>query len=64
VREYTLIYDGNCNVCQLIVSGIEKCDRNDLLEIVPSQLPGVPERFPWILPNEYAESLQLVRARD
>ena len=64
MREYTLIYDGNCNVCQRIVSGIEKWDRNDLLEIIPSQLPGVPERFPWILPNEYAESLQLVRARD
>ena len=43
MREYTVIYDGHCNVCQRIVRGIEKWDRNDLLEIIPSQLPGVPE---------------------
>jgi predicted DCC family thiol-disulfide oxidoreductase YuxK len=64
VREYTVIYDGHCNVCQRIVRALEKWDRNDLLEIIPSQDSKVPARFPWIPEHAYVESLQLVRAHD
>jgi len=64
VREYTVIYDGHCSVCGRIVRGLAKWDRNQLLEIIPSQQPGVLERFPWIPEQEYVESLQLVRASD
>lgn len=64
MTEYTVVYDGHCNVCKKIVGGLEKWDRNHVLEIVPSQLPGVKERFPWIPEKEYIESLQLVRTRD
>ena len=64
MREYTVIYDGHCNVCGKIVRGLAKWDRRDQLEIIPSQTPGVKERFPWIPDKAYVESLQLVRARD
>lgn len=64
MTEYTVVYDGHCNVCKKIVAGLEKWDRNHVLEIVPSQLPGVKERFPWIPETAYIESLQLIRARD
>jgi len=46
------------------VRALEKWDRNDLLEIIPSQQPGVSARFPSIPERAYVESLQLVRARD
>jgi len=61
---YTLIYDGDCRVCSRIVDVLTRWDRNRELEIVPSQDPGVRERFPWIPPHAYVESMQLIRASD
>lgn len=63
-RAYTLIYDGNCGVCGRIAAGLGNWDRGGRLEILPSQAPGVHERFPWIDPPAFAESMQLVRASD
>jgi predicted DCC family thiol-disulfide oxidoreductase YuxK len=60
--EYTVVYDGNCGICQRLVRKLGKWDRDRLLEIVPSQNPGVQARFPWISARAYSESLQLVRA--
>jgi predicted DCC family thiol-disulfide oxidoreductase YuxK len=39
-------------------------DKNRELEIVSSQAPGVHERFPWIPPRAYVESMQVIRASD
>jgi predicted DCC family thiol-disulfide oxidoreductase YuxK len=64
VTGYTVVYDGNCNVCGKIVAVIAKWDRNNQLEIIPSQTPGLVIRFPWIPERAYVESLQLIRARD
>jgi predicted DCC family thiol-disulfide oxidoreductase YuxK len=47
-----------------MVKMLERWDRNRQLEIIPSQAPGVPERFPWIPPRAYVESLQVVRTAD
>jgi predicted DCC family thiol-disulfide oxidoreductase YuxK len=61
---YTVIYDGDCRVCSRSVNLLKKWDRNRDLEIIPSQTTGVPERFPWISPRAYVESIQVVRNRD
>jgi predicted DCC family thiol-disulfide oxidoreductase YuxK len=61
---YTVIYDGDCRVCGRIVDVLTRWDRNRELEIVPSQAPGVRERFPWIPPGAYVESMQVIRTRD
>jgi len=63
-REYTAVYDGSCNVCGRIVSVLERRDRDRRLEIVPSRDAAVAERFPWISPAAYAESLQVIRTAD
>lgn len=61
---YTLVYDGDCRVCSRIVDVLARWDRDHELEIVPSQAPGVHERFPWIPPRAYVESMQVIRVSD
>jgi len=63
-RCYTVIYDGHCKVCGRMVEMLTRWDRNHELEIIPSQAPGIRERFPWIPPRSYVESVQVVRIRD
>lgn len=64
MRDYTVVYDGNCKVCTKIVTAIGKWDRDQQLEIISSQTPGLHDRFPWISEDAYRKSLQLVRRRD
>ena len=61
---YTVIYDGDCRVCSRIVDVLTRWDKNRELEIIPSQAPGVHERFPRIPPRAYVESMQVIRASD
>lgn len=63
-RDYTVVYDGSCNVCSRIVSVLERKDRDERLEIIPSGEVEVARRFPWIPPSAYAESLQVIRTAD
>ena len=63
-REYTVVYDGRCNVCSRIVTVLERRDRDKRLEIVSSAEREVADRFPWIPPAAYAESLQVIRTAD
>lgn len=63
-RRYTVVYDGQCKVCGRSVELLSRWDRNHELEIIPSQTPDVKERFPWIHPRDYVESIQVVRNRD
>jgi predicted DCC family thiol-disulfide oxidoreductase YuxK len=63
-REYTVVYDGRCNVCSRIVTVLERRDRDKRLEIVSSAEPDVADRFPWIPWPAYAESLQVIRTAD
>lgn len=58
-RQYTVVYDGTCRVCSKLANVLRKWDRN-VLEVIPSQTPGVYARFPWIPVHAYRESLQLV----
>ena len=59
-RPWVVVYDGNCKVCGRIVRTLRAWDKRGVLEIVPSQRPGVRARFPWLTPNHYAESVQLI----
>jgi predicted DCC family thiol-disulfide oxidoreductase YuxK len=59
-RPYTIVYDGACKVCGRIVRLLKRWDRDELVELVPSQQPGVMARFPWIPARAYSESVQLV----
>ena len=57
---YTVIFDGDCAVCQRFVDILRRWDRGGSLEIVPSQGAGVKDRFPWIAPEAFDASIQLV----
>lgn len=57
---WTVIYDGQCRVCGRIAETLRHWDAGRSLEIIPSQTPGLHARFPWISPQQCAESLQLV----
>jgi predicted DCC family thiol-disulfide oxidoreductase YuxK len=59
-RSYTLVYDGDCKVCGRLVKLLRAWDRNDEIEVVPSQQAGVTARFPWIPARAYAEAVQLI----
>jgi predicted DCC family thiol-disulfide oxidoreductase YuxK len=63
-RPYTVIYDGDCQVCSRLVKLLTKWDRNHELEIIPSQKPGVQQRFPWIPARSYVDSIQVIRNAD
>lgn len=64
VRPYIVVYDGHCGVCGRIVERLARWDNGRQLEIVPSQAPGVPQRFPWIDSRAFIDSMQVVRSAD
>ncbi len=59
-RPYTVVFDGTCKVCTRLTHLLEKWDRDQLLEIAPSQDSAVTARFPWIPARAYADALQLI----
>jgi predicted DCC family thiol-disulfide oxidoreductase YuxK len=59
-RPYTVVFDGTCKMCSRLSRVLEKWDRHRVMEIVPSQRPGVAARFPWIPRHAYAEALQMI----
>jgi predicted DCC family thiol-disulfide oxidoreductase YuxK len=59
-RPYTLVYDGHCKVCGRLVKLLRAWDRDQEIEVVPSQQPGVMARFPWIPGRAYVEAVQLI----
>jgi predicted DCC family thiol-disulfide oxidoreductase YuxK len=61
---YAVVYDGTCSVCTRVIAALAKLDRNNELEMLPSQTSGLAERFPWIPPSAYNESIQLIRLAD
>ena len=63
-RRYAVIFDGDCKVCGRTAKLLAQWDREGALEIIPSQTPGLRERFPWIPERAYVESLQVVRTVD
>lgn len=55
------MFDGQCRICTRITNVLGQWDsKHDVLEIIPSQAPGIKERFPSIPESAYADSLQLI----
>lgn len=59
-RHWVVVYDGACKLCGKAVKLLRSWDRNDQLEILPFQAPGVQARFPWIPVNAFREAVQLI----
>ncbi len=59
-RPYTVVYDGQCKVCNRLVRLLGRWDRDHQIEAVPSQNTSVLARFPWIPSEAYAQAVQLV----
>jgi predicted DCC family thiol-disulfide oxidoreductase YuxK len=59
-RPWTLVYDGQCQVCGRFVRVLERWDRRKQVEALPSQNPCVAARFPWIPREAYGEAMQLI----
>ena len=59
-RPYTVVYDGQCRVCNRLVTLLRKWDKRKEIEAIPSQNSTVPARFPWIPPAAYREAMQLI----
>src|SRR4051812_32843934 len=59
-RPYTVVFDGFCGVCSRLADGLGEWDGGRLLEILPSNSPGLSERFPSIPAARYAQALQLI----
>ncbi len=57
---YTVVFDGDCSVCRRFAGGLLRWDREEALEIVPSQRVGVKDRFPWIPQEAFEASVQLI----
>ena len=57
---WTVVYDGECQVCIRSVNLLRDWDRHGRFEMVAYQSEGVPERFPEISQREFEESVQLI----
>jgi predicted DCC family thiol-disulfide oxidoreductase YuxK len=59
-RPAVVVYDGDCAVCARLARMLQRLDTRGGFEVVTSQAPGVRSRFPWIPPDAYRDSLQVV----
>jgi predicted DCC family thiol-disulfide oxidoreductase YuxK len=59
-RPFAVVYDGDCAVCTRLAHALQRLDARGTFDVITSQAPGVQARFPWIPPDAYRESLQLV----
>lgn len=59
-RPYVVVYDGHCKVCTRLAGKLAAWDSGGVFDVVASQAGGVQARFPWIPPQAYRESLQVV----
>jgi predicted DCC family thiol-disulfide oxidoreductase YuxK len=59
---YTVVYDGQCDVCIRMVNRLRDWDRDARFEMVAYQSDGVMGRFPDISEREFRESVQLIGA--
>lgn len=57
---WTVVYDGECEVCIRSVNLLRDWDREGRFELVAYQSEGVVERFPDITAREFEASVQLI----
>ncbi len=58
---HTLVYDGQCRLCQRAVATVRSLDPPGRIEIIASQVPGVRARFPAIPPTAFDDAMHLIR---
>ena len=61
---YTVVYDGDCNVCGRLVGVLGQMDKDHVLGIVSSRAADLSARFPWIPDTAYGESIQVISRGD
>jgi len=59
-RPWTVVYDGQCKVCNRLVKLLRRWDRHGEIEVIPFQNTTVLDRFPWIPAAAYAQAMQLI----
>ena len=59
-RPWTVVYDGQCKVCNRLVNLLRRWDSRQEIEVIPFQNSSVLVRFPWIPAEAYAQAMQLV----
>ncbi|HTK63479.1 MAG TPA: DCC1-like thiol-disulfide oxidoreductase family protein [Pseudonocardia sp.] len=57
MEQPVLVFDGQCGFCMRALGWLRLLDRNQRIEALPHQRPGVPESI-GATPSECAESLQ------
>jgi predicted DCC family thiol-disulfide oxidoreductase YuxK len=58
--QHVVVYDANCNICTRLAGFLGRWDRGHHLEVIPSDTLGLTERFPWIAPERYLASVQVI----
>ncbi len=58
--QLTVLFDGNCPVCQASVRRLEGWAPEGTLELLDNRDPCVSERFPWLGETELSESLHVI----
>jgi len=56
----TIVYDGQCRFCQRQMAWITRRDRGGAFEFIPSQTPGLLERFPTLAGEDFNTGLRVV----
>jgi predicted DCC family thiol-disulfide oxidoreductase YuxK len=59
---WTLIYDGDCEICRRSVTALVAWDRDRAFECLPYQDAGVTARFPALDPRALRDAVHLVGA--
>jgi predicted DCC family thiol-disulfide oxidoreductase YuxK len=59
-KDFTLIYDGECQLCLRSVAWLRARDRGDQIEFLPLQAESVAREFPEIPRSEMEEAMQLL----
>ena len=55
-----IVYDGQCGFCRSQVARIQRMDRRDQFEYIPSQSPDLLERFPQLRGEDFNSGMRLV----
>ncbi|MGE3182164.1 MAG: thiol-disulfide oxidoreductase DCC family protein [Phycisphaerae bacterium] len=55
-----VVYDGSCPFCLKQVARLNRRDRNNALEFLPKQTPGLSDRFPQLADMDFEKGLRFV----
>jgi predicted DCC family thiol-disulfide oxidoreductase YuxK len=59
MRQWHLVYDDNCNICNLGVEKVKKLDKTKLIKLVPLSNPRVPPDINLPSPEKMQKQMYL-----